>query len=82
MDTDRERAIGLMPDYRYPAMNEGECWISAEIADRLNLQRGDLFYQKFDYLQTLYALVGAYNREVPPEDQIVAEDAVQPGADT
>lgn len=28
MDTDIEWDIGLMQDYRYSTMNEGECWVA------------------------------------------------------
>lgn len=43
-DTIQENKIGLMKKYTYKPMNEGECWISEDIAERLNLQLGDLMY--------------------------------------
>jgi hypothetical protein len=37
MDTELERGMGLMEDYNYTAMTEGECWVAQEVAERMKL---------------------------------------------
>ena len=44
MDTDREREIGLGTRYKFDAMSEGQCLVSTDLAEMLELEENDLMY--------------------------------------
>jgi hypothetical protein len=76
MDTLIERKIRLAEDYKFDPMTEGECYVNDDVADILNLEEGDLLYQKFNYYQTLIALVDQYNLQAQNRDKLERDDVV------
>lgn len=71
MDTELEREFDIgSRDYKYDTMNEGECFVMKEVADRLMLDVGDVLYQKVYLWENLVAAVNIFNAEHSQQDWI------------
>ena len=63
LDTEREKEIGLGPEYPYDALADGECIISSEFSDKVEI--GDWVKIQFDMRYLMQALIIHYNENRP-----------------
>ena len=65
IDTEREKEIGLGPDWPFEPMKETECIINKEIANKYDIKVGDEITPHLYSIYAIQTIIAAYNREAP-----------------
>lgn len=84
IDTEQEKSINLGTRYKFPPLEEGQCFINEDQAMIMKVKKGDYIYHSIGMYQNLVALIDAYNRDVamPARAQNISREIVSEGNDT
>lgn len=78
LDTQRERDIDLGRRYQFEPLNEGECIIHEQLAESLQVGKGDMIYLQMDMQQNLRALLDIYNNQVATPSKRIEASILEP----